>query len=229
MAALKFTFDDSTFIKNVQEVSDRLHQQMAETIKEMTKTFTNVAAEYTPPFKKGSMREKRVAKQFIMRKIVDLSTGSYVNDSGAYELDKTDKIQLYGKKLRYKVIFDKKGLARRKSDQSIYTKSLSAAKELARVHNRGLARAMWGKNIGTIGKAFGAAISDALKAMGSSSSDFNRITFREDENIVEVEIDNGANSVRSGVMQSAADKAWDATKKRWDYILKALVNGDKEL
>lgn len=192
-----------------------------------TVSWANTAARLTPAYGtkvngtggEGVKTLKRTAK---FRKIVDLK-----NPAG-YELSEIDKMQLRAGR-RWKVIYDRKGNAiRKKHGEAVYFRNNAEAKRAAEIRHFGLARAMWGKNMGQ--QPFGkipAAVQDALSKSGDLNElDYNRVTYNEQPGINEATVENMATSVSQGMMQNIANSTDGRIQKMLDmqaaYLIKKL-------
>lgn len=98
------------------------------------------------------------------------------------------------------------------------------------MRHRGLARAMWGKNAPSIGVQIPPSIMDALtKSPDLNSLDYNKMTYTEDDEKLEVSIDNNATSVSRGLLEKAERDASYRVEKRMQYMVKAILDKDKEI
>ena len=71
---------------------------------------------------------------------------------------------------------------------------------------------------------------DALtKSPDLNSLDYNKMTYTEDEEKLEVSIDNNATSVSRGLLEKAERDASYRVEKRMQYMVKAILDKDKEI
>ena len=189
---------------------------------EMVSSFANTAARYTPP----GAGKRSIPKKDYERKVIDRK-----KDVAPSDLSDIDKIQLYVNKRRYKVLFDRKGRElKRKHNLQVYFKSRAEAMKAAKMQHRGLTRAMWGASLGSIGAQVPTTVQDALdKSPDLKGLGYSRTTYREDETMLEVEIDNLGNTVGNGLLTEIERSACSSTEKRMNYMIKALLDKRHEV
>lgn len=141
--SITFDYNMTDFLHNAEALSKVMHRELTPVLKEMTGSFANVAAQWTPyaGLKQNEVmgRHNTIRRKDMRRRVVDLK------NPGSYQLDRIDYIQL-SKGMRFKVIFDRKGLKKvRQSSQGIYFMRAADANRAAKMTNVGLARAMWRK------------------------------------------------------------------------------------
>lgn len=86
-----------------------------------------------------------------------------------------------------------------------YTHNLIQAKKMARIKNRGLAKAMWGKNLTNIGASVPTSIQSLIaKSPNIATKNLNNVSIKKNKNKMSLTISNNVNYINRIGMQAAS-------------------------
>ena len=113
-----------------------------------------------------------------------------------YKGTRYDAEQLNKYKMRFKVLYTKKGV---KSDTAFaYTKTLAQAKKASKIANRGLSRVMWGKDLDSIGAKIPNSILRLIrKSPNLEKLNYNKVRMFTQKDETSVEIENSVTKIES--------------------------------
>ena len=222
---VRFNYDMSTFEENVKKLIDDIQSETVELIKNAAVVFANAAAKWTPPRKNGSPsmtieKEKYLRPYYVLSVLIQ---GGY-EGVGASEIDKAQ----FKNGMKFKILNTKHN-RQKNAPAYAYCKTKGELNRLRKIKNRGLAKAMWGKSLDSIGMNVPIGIQRLLnKSPNLESLPYSHTELEKEEDSVAVTIENRAENIEKYAKPAEA-YGYKKVQQELRHRLAALARKERKL
>ena len=214
------------FEEKAKRLMDDISLESQDIIRRSAVVFANAAAKWTPP-RRGGSPSMTIPKEKYERPFVLLSALVAGGYPGLAATD-IDRAQLK-RGMKFKVYSTRKSQQQSKAPAFAYCKTKGELKRLRRIANRGLAKAMWGKSLATIGVNVPLGIQRLIgKSPALAGLDYSETALETRDAKVSVTITNSASDVEK--YASAAERyGYDRAMAELRHRLAAIAKRGQRL